>query len=82
MPTKGNRFAVGGEVGSPPGSIAYYKLSYQQQHFVPLTPKNKLIAMANINLGYGQGLVTKFIRSTKTTTEVVLALCVVTSRVR
>ena len=56
MPTKGNRFAVGGEVGSPPGSIAYYKLSYQQQHFVPLTPKNKLIAMANINLGYGQGI--------------------------
>ena len=56
MPNKGNRFGVGAEVASPPGSIAYYKLSYQEQHFVPLTPKNKLIAMANINLGYGQGI--------------------------
>ncbi|MFM8797477.1 MAG: BamA/TamA family outer membrane protein, partial [Fluviibacter sp.] len=56
MPTKGNRFGIGAEIASPPGSIAYYKLSYQEQHFVPLTPKSKLIAMANINLGYGQGI--------------------------
>ena len=56
LPTKGNRFGIGTEIASPPGSIAYYKLSYQQQHFQPLTPKNTLIAMANINLGYGQGM--------------------------
>ena len=56
MPTKGNRFATGVELASPPGSIAYYKLSYQQQHFVPLTPKKSLIAMANFNLGYGNGM--------------------------
>jgi outer membrane protein insertion porin family len=56
MPTKGNRFGVGAEIASPPGSIAYYKLSYQQQHFQPLTPKKSLIAMGNINLGYGQGI--------------------------
>ena len=56
LPTKGNRFGVGVELASPPGSIAYYKLSYQEQHFVPLTPKKSLIGMANINLGYGQGI--------------------------
>ena len=56
LPTKGNRFGVGVELASPPGSIAYYKLSYQEQHFVPLTPKKTLIGMANINLGYGQGI--------------------------
>lgn len=56
MPTKGNRFGAGIELASPPGSIAYYKLSYQEQHFVPLTEKKTLLAMANINLGYGQGM--------------------------
>lgn len=56
MPTKGNRFGAGVELASPPGSIAYYKLSYQQQHFQPLTPKKSLIAMANVNLGFGQGM--------------------------
>jgi outer membrane protein insertion porin family len=56
LPTTGNRFGVGGEVASPPGSIAYYRLSYQEQHFLPLTPKKGLIAMANFDLGYGNGI--------------------------
>lgn len=58
MPNKGNKFALGAEVGSPPGSIAYYKVSYQQQHFLPLTskPTGGLVAMLNLNLGYGQGI--------------------------
>ena len=56
MPTKGNKFGAGVELASPPGSIAYYKLSYQQQHFQPLNNKKTLLAMGNINLGYGQGM--------------------------
>ncbi|WP_448359491.1 outer membrane protein assembly factor BamA [Fluviibacter sp.] len=56
LPTTGNRFGVGGEVASPPGSIAYYRLSYQEQHFLPLTPKKGLLAMANFDLGYGNGI--------------------------
>ncbi|MEN9879398.1 MAG: outer membrane protein assembly factor BamA [Pseudomonadota bacterium] len=56
MPTEGNRFGVGAEVASPPGSIAYYKLSYQQQHYLPLNQKKTLLLMGNANLGYGQGM--------------------------
>ena len=56
MPTEGNRFGVGAEAASPPGSIAYYKLSYQQQHFMPLNQKKTLLLMGNANLGFGQGI--------------------------
>ena len=54
LPTKGNRFAVGGEFGSPPGNLSYYRLTYQEQHFVPVG--KSLYFMANGDLGYGNGI--------------------------
>ena len=54
FPTKGTLQRVYGEVGTPVGSLQYYKLSYQQQHFFPLT-KN-LTLMLNGEIGIGGGL--------------------------
>lgn len=54
LPTKGNRFAVGGEFGTPPGNLSYYRLTYQQQHFMPVA--KSLYFMVNGDFGYGNGL--------------------------
>ena len=54
LPTKGNRFAVGGEFGTPPGNLSYYRLTYQQQHFMPVS--KSLYMMINGDFGYGNGV--------------------------
>lgn len=54
LPTKGNRFGVGGEIASPPGNLSYYRLTYQQQHFMPAT--KSLFLMGSADLGYGNGI--------------------------
>jgi len=52
-PTKGMLQRVYGEVGIPPGSLEYYKLSYQQQWFHPLSKNFTL--MLNGEIGFGNG---------------------------
>ncbi len=52
-PTKGMLQRVYGEVGVPPGSLEYYKLSYQQQWFKPLSKNFTL--MLNGEIGFGNG---------------------------
>ena len=52
-PTKGMLQRIYGEIGVPPGSLKYYKASYQQQWFKPLSKDFTL--MLNGELGYGDG---------------------------
>jgi outer membrane protein insertion porin family len=52
-PTQGMLQRVYGEVGIPPGSLEYYKLSYQQQWFKPLSKNFTL--MLNGEIGFGNG---------------------------
>ena len=52
-PTKGMLERVYGEIGIPPGSLEYYKVSYQQQWFEPLSKTFTL--MLNGELGIGGG---------------------------
>jgi len=52
-PTEGMLQRVYGEVGIPPGSLEYYKLSYQQQWFKPLSKNFTL--MLNGEVGFGNG---------------------------
>lgn len=54
FPTKGILQRVYGEVGTPLGSLQYYKLSYQQQHYFPLNKNFTL--MLNGEVGIGGGL--------------------------
>ena len=54
FPTKGVLQRVAAEVGTPAGSLQYYKLSYQQQHFFPLSKSFTL--MLNGEVGIGDGL--------------------------
>ncbi|MHB1053130.1 MAG: outer membrane protein assembly factor BamA [Thiobacillus sp.] len=54
FPTKGMLQRVAAEVGTPAGSLQYYKLSYQQQHFFPLSKSFTL--MLNGEVGIGDGL--------------------------
>ncbi|MFP5417889.1 MAG: outer membrane protein assembly factor BamA [Gammaproteobacteria bacterium] len=54
FPTKGILQRVYGEVGTPVGSLQYYKLSYQQQHYFPLNKSFTL--MLNGEIGIGGGL--------------------------
>lgn len=52
-PTQGMLERVFGEVGVPPGSMQYYKVSYQQQWYEPLSKTFTL--MLNGQVGYGAG---------------------------
>lgn len=52
-PTKGMLNRIYGEIGLPPGSLKYYKVSYQQQWFKSIT-KNVVIEL-NGELGDGGG---------------------------
>jgi outer membrane protein insertion porin family len=52
-PTKGAYQKAGAELGTPAGDLEYYKLSYQYQHYFPLT--RRLTFMLNGEAGYGDG---------------------------
>jgi outer membrane protein insertion porin family len=54
FPTKGVFQRVAAEVGTPIGSLQYYKLSLQHQHFFPLS--NSFTLMLNAEAGIGDGL--------------------------
>ncbi len=54
FPTKGLMQRVAAEVGTPIGSLQYYKLSFQHQQFFPLG--RNLTLMLNGEVGYGAGL--------------------------
>jgi outer membrane protein insertion porin family len=54
-PTKGMLQRVYGEIGVPPGSLKYYKASYQQQWFKPLTKDFTLMLNGEIGVGDGYG---------------------------
>src|SRR5512139_1354276 len=53
FPTKGLFQRISAEVGTPAGSLQYYKLSFQHQQFFPLGKRFTL--MLNGELGYGDG---------------------------
>ena len=52
-PTKGSLHKASGEVGTPLGTLEYYKLVYQYQRYFPLT--RHLTFMLNGEAGYGDG---------------------------
>ncbi|ODU50311.1 MAG: outer membrane protein assembly factor BamA [Thiobacillus sp. SCN 63-374] len=54
FPTKGLLQRVAAEVGTPLGSLEYYKLSFQHQQFLPLSKRFTL--MLNGEVGIGGGL--------------------------
>jgi outer membrane protein insertion porin family len=54
FPTQGLFQRIAAEVGTPAGSLQYYKLSLQHQQFFPLSKNFTL--MLNGELGYGDGL--------------------------
>ncbi len=54
FPTKGVLQRVAAEVGTPAGSLQYYKLTLQHQQYFPLGKSFTL--MLNGELGYGDGL--------------------------
>ena len=54
FPTKGQLQRVAAEVGTPAGSLQYYKLSFQHQQFLPLSKRFTL--MLNGEVGIGGGL--------------------------
>lgn len=54
FPTKGMMQRVAAEIGTPVGSLQYYKLSLQHQQFFPLS--KSLTLMLNAELGKGDGL--------------------------
>ncbi|HEY9146361.1 MAG TPA: outer membrane protein assembly factor BamA [Thiobacillus sp.] len=54
FPTKGLLQRVAAEVGTPVGSLQYYKLTFQHQQYFPLGRNFTL--MLNGELGYGDGL--------------------------
>ena len=54
FPTKGLMQRVAAEVGTPAGSLQYYKLSFQHQHYFPLGKDFTL--MLNGEVGIGGGL--------------------------
>ncbi len=54
FPTRGILQRVGAEVGTPLGSLEYYKLTLQHQQYFPLGREFTL--MLNGEVGYGQGL--------------------------
>ena len=54
FPTKGLLQRVAAEVGTPAGSLQYYKLTFQHQQYFPLGKSFTL--MLNGEVGYGDGL--------------------------
>jgi outer membrane protein insertion porin family len=52
-PTKGTLQKASSEIGTPAGSLKYYKANYQYQRYFPITPLYTL--MLNGELGYGGG---------------------------
>ncbi|MDP2265828.1 MAG: BamA/TamA family outer membrane protein, partial [Thiobacillus sp.] len=54
FPTKGLLQRVAAEIGTPVGSLQYYKLSFQHQQFFPLSKSFTL--MLNGEVGIGNGL--------------------------
>ncbi|MBW8371596.1 MAG: outer membrane protein assembly factor BamA [Thiobacillus sp.] len=54
FPTKGLMQRVAAEVGTPLGSLQYYKLSFQHQQYFPLSKNFTL--MLNGEVGFGDGL--------------------------
>jgi outer membrane protein insertion porin family len=52
-PTKGMLQRVYGEVGVPPGSLKYYKASYQQQWFYPVSKRFTLMLNGEVGIGDG-----------------------------
>jgi outer membrane protein insertion porin family len=52
-PTKGSLHKAGAEVGTPLGTLEYYKLTYQYQRYFPLT--RYVTFMLNGEIGYGDG---------------------------
>jgi len=54
FPTKGMLQRVSAEIGTPAGSLQYYKLTFQHQQYFPLGKRFTL--MLNGELGYGDGL--------------------------
>ena len=54
-PTKGMLQRVYGEVGVPPGSLKYYKASYQQQWFYPVSKTFTLMLNGEVGIGDGYG---------------------------
>ena len=54
-PTKGRLQRVNGEIGLPPADLKYYKLSYQQQWFYPLSQDFTLMLNGEIGFGNGYG---------------------------
>ncbi len=54
FPTKGLMQRVAAEIGTPVGSLQYYKLSFQHQQYFPLGKSFTL--MLNGEVGYGDGL--------------------------
>ena len=52
-PTRGYMQRLGGEVALPGGSLRYYKLSYQNQRFIPVS--RKVTLALNGEFGYANG---------------------------
>ncbi|MGV8992013.1 MAG: outer membrane protein assembly factor BamA [Thiobacillus sp.] len=53
FPTKGMLQRVAAEIGTPAGSLQYYKLSYQQQHYFPLSKTFTLLLNGEVGIGDG-----------------------------
>ncbi|WP_324780600.1 outer membrane protein assembly factor BamA [Thiobacillus sedimenti] len=53
FPTKGLLQRVAAEIGTPAGSLQYYKLTFQHQQYFPLSKRFTL--MLNGEVGYGEG---------------------------
>jgi len=55
-PTKGASDRLFGEIGLPGGSLHYYRVTYQHQHFFPMPVfSKKFTLMLNGELGYADG---------------------------
>ncbi|HQT32005.1 MAG TPA: outer membrane protein assembly factor BamA, partial [Thiobacillus sp.] len=55
FPTKGMLQRVSSEIGTPVGTLQYYKLSYQHQQYFPLSSSFTLMVNGEIGIGGGLG---------------------------
>ncbi|MDO9221529.1 MAG: outer membrane protein assembly factor BamA, partial [Thiobacillus sp.] len=53
FPTKGMLQRVSSEIGTPVGSLQYYKLSYQHQQYFPLSSSFTLLLNGEVGIGGG-----------------------------
>ncbi|MDP1923943.1 MAG: outer membrane protein assembly factor BamA [Thiobacillus sp.] len=53
FPTKGMLQRVSSEIGTPAGSLQYYKLSYQHQYYFPLSSSFTLLLNGEVGIGGG-----------------------------